>query len=143
MVQQLSRSPLIDRESLAGLADLRMREARALHAAGFGVGATYLAGYAVECLLKAAICKTLDWDHLLGTFQTHDLEGLLLYSGLDRRLRENPNVLESFTRLKRHWSPELRYKSATTEDGLTADQFLQWVEDPRAGVATWLRNNIH
>src|SRR4051812_47467578 len=42
------------------LADKRMREARALLAAGEPDGAFYLAGYAVECALKACIIKKLN-----------------------------------------------------------------------------------
>jgi HEPN domain-containing protein len=37
------------------LASLRLREAKALLAAGFPEGAYYLAGYAVECALKACL----------------------------------------------------------------------------------------
>ena len=39
------------------IAELRLRESKALLAAGFPDGAYYLAGYAVECALKACIAK--------------------------------------------------------------------------------------
>ena len=39
------------------IAELRLKESRALLAAGLPDGAYYLAGYSVECALKACIAK--------------------------------------------------------------------------------------
>jgi HEPN domain-containing protein len=39
------------------VAETRLQESKALLAAGFPEGAYYLAGYAVECALKACIAK--------------------------------------------------------------------------------------
>lgn len=45
------------------LAELRLSESTALLAAGFPDGAYYLAGYAMECALKACIAKrTREYD---------------------------------------------------------------------------------
>jgi hypothetical protein len=44
-----------DRATFQQLAELRLAEARALHAEGLYSGAYYLAGYAIECALKAKI----------------------------------------------------------------------------------------
>ncbi|MEK7732151.1 MAG: hypothetical protein AAB363_09885, partial [Planctomycetota bacterium] len=109
---------------------------------GHFAGAVYLAGYSVECCLKAAICKSLDWERLLGLFKTHDLEGLLLYSGFDRQLRANPSILRSSTEIIANWSEETRYMAPNSFDRPKAEEFLRWVADPKVGVVTWLQNHI-
>lgn len=45
----------MNREDFQRVSEIRLRESRALLAAGFPEGAYYLAGYAVECALKACI----------------------------------------------------------------------------------------
>ena len=47
----------MNRAGFQHLAELRLREAEALLAAGLPDGAYYLAGYSVECALKACIAK--------------------------------------------------------------------------------------
>jgi HEPN domain-containing protein len=47
----------VNRKDLQFLARARLTEARALLDAGHPDGAYYLAGYAVECALKACIAK--------------------------------------------------------------------------------------
>lgn len=143
MAPQLSSSQLIDRGRLRSLVDLRLREARVLFRGEMFVGSIYLAGYAVECELKHAICSTLAWEHLRRTFQTHDLELLLLHSGLDARLRGNQAVLESYTTISELWRMEgdssIRYCREAAIDRETATLFLNCVEDTRVGVVPWLR----
>ena len=101
----------------------------------------YFAGLAVECCLKAAICKALDWEYLLGAFKTHDLEGLLAYSGLDRELRAEPAIVESFSRLAQRWSGKdsptepkdpgsVRYMPPASLDERKTDDFLQVGQRP-------------
>ncbi|MFH0980964.1 MAG: hypothetical protein V2A79_05445 [Planctomycetota bacterium] len=123
--------------------------------AGHYAGAIYLAGYAVECYLKAAICAALDWDELHGTFKSHDLEVWLLHSGLERRMGapEAAQVRESFGKITGVWILEgtdgskdskknIRYRDpfdVTEED---ARKFMYWVYDPHAGVVPWVRRQI-
>ena len=49
----------MNRTDLQKLSNARIREARILFAAGEYSGAYYLAGYAVECALKACIAKSV------------------------------------------------------------------------------------
>ena len=95
----------------------------------------------------------LDWVELLGAFKTHDLEGLLKYSGFDRQLRSSPDVLESFSRSTKLWSGQdtngraaeptgIRYSLPAEFDKQRADDFFKWLNDPDAGVIPWLRNRI-
>jgi HEPN domain-containing protein len=56
----------MNREDFQQLAESRLKEARALLTAELPDGAYYLAGYAIECALKACIAKRT---------QQHDLSG--------------------------------------------------------------------
>jgi HEPN domain-containing protein len=48
---------LVDRNELQALSRLRLKEAAALLELGWFDGAFYLAGYSVECALKAMHCE--------------------------------------------------------------------------------------
>jgi hypothetical protein len=72
----------MNRIDLQELSEIRIRESRALLDAGFSDGAYYLAGYAVECALKACIAKrTQEHDFpdkkLVNDSHTHNLKTLL------------------------------------------------------------------
>ena len=153
MPTTLSIKALLARDDLLALTDARLQEAGLLRTAGHYAASIYLAGLAVECCLKAAICKSLDWDVLLGAFQTHDLEGLLKYCGYDRQLRTNPEVLDNFNRLAKRWAGvetsndvrdpgSVRYKLIDAYDARKADDFFRWVSDPETGVIPWLQSRM-
>jgi len=147
MAGQLSRTPIIRRDDLREIAESRLAEADVLAQRGYSAACVYLAGYAVECYLKYAICRRLDWDALLGAFKVHDLEGLLLYSGLDKELRSDANVSANFRRVCSLWSMDaadsVRYRrpSEFTVDG--ARKFLSYLRDPENGVVVWLQSKLH
>lgn len=134
------------------IAEARLLEAETLFQAKHYAGAVYLGGYAVECFLKVAICVRLEWDALRGTFKTHDLEGLLLYSGLDRTLRTSRDIVDSFGKIVQIWAIEasgnndgrrsVRYQRPTDIDEQTARRFLEYVANPSIGVVPWLRGRI-
>ncbi|MCK4659683.1 MAG: HEPN domain-containing protein [Phycisphaerae bacterium] len=148
----LSSKPLISRCVLEELGATRLKEANALLQAGHYAGAIYLAGYAVECYLKVAICAALDWDELHGTFKSHDLDVLLLHSGLKKEMEapEAAQVKRSFRKITEVWILEgkdggrdsgknIRYQhpSGLSEDD--ARSFLKWVNDPSVGVVPWVK----
>lgn len=147
----MSRSELkkeiIPRFSLERIAEARLREGKALLAANEFSGAVYLAGYSVECYLKAAICARLEWDSLRATFKTHDLETLLLYTGLQRRLKEDIAVWLNFRKIVGLWNgvdgnPKVRYDDPDSIDELTAKAFLSYLEPAPEGVIPWLQKAI-
>lgn len=143
MAPQLSKKTIIERETLREVAEARLKEAEMLFEAKHYAGTIYLAGYAVECYLKVAICVTLGWNELLSTFKVHDLEGLLLYSGFENQLRSNAVVADNFAKIVTIWKVDendsVRYRRPTDFDEPIAKQFLQYISDPKAGVVTWLR----
>lgn len=143
MTTPLSTSSLIARQSLEALAESRLREARILFENGQYVASIYLAGLALECCLKVAICDSLDWDDLRRGFKFHDLEALLVYGGLDRRLRACGPILENFNKIRKLWAGgEVRYMPPEDYNKQVAEDFLTWIDDKEQGVVTWLRNSI-
>lgn len=134
MVAQLSDKLIIKRELLKVVAETRVADAASLFDAGRYAAAVYLAGYAVECSLKAMICKTLDLDDLPGTFAVHDLELLLLHSGLNKRIRENSQVHEAFKKLDEVWSEVVRYDDPVKYTTQEAGRMMTLVRE----VVQWL-----
>ncbi len=150
MAVSLRNKTIISQAELIELGNERLAEAEALRLGAKFAGAVYLAGYAVECYLKAAICKTLDLSGLPIVFMTHDLDVLLFHSGLDNTLRADTVLAGSFTHIVGIWSVErreerqggktimkesVRYRKPSDFDDATAKSFLTAV----AGVVKWLR----
>ncbi len=71
--------------------------------------AVYLAGYAVECQLKAILCRAKGLSTLPPEYETHDLWRLLEGTGLVERMRRNPDIFRAFERVTRVWTTEMRY----------------------------------
>lgn len=142
----------MNRVDFQRLADLRLKEARALLDAGFPEGAYYLAGYAVECALKACIAKrTREHDFpekkLVIDSHTHDLGKLLDLAGLSDLLK---NDVVSNIELKldwetvRDWSEQSRYElfEGDPMNGLVEAGFLiDAVESKKGGVLRWIRQS--
>ena len=64
----------LTRSDFQQLADVRAAEAAALLAAGRWDGAYYLAGYAVECALKACVAKLTKADREAIRRMTEEIE---------------------------------------------------------------------
>ncbi|MBZ0252339.1 MAG: HEPN domain-containing protein [Candidatus Methylomirabilis sp.] len=135
------------RDELQRLAQERLKDAEALIGVGRFDGAYYLAGYAVECALKAAIAKRfrrheVPTKALVDKFYQHDLGGLL-------RLADEENggtlqrELEARLQLRLHWNtvkqwkPERRYSLGVSE--AEARDFLRAVAARGDGVLAWLK----
>lgn len=123
------------RQELKDLADLRLREAEALFAAGLFDGAAYLAGYVVEVALKARICRVLDspdypdTGKLSRVYAVHDLDQLLLLSGLRRKLGlANPVLFKNWSTAV-PWKPERRYAAAGSVTQRDAQEILDAVSE--------------
>jgi hypothetical protein len=115
----------------------RFEEAEVLNKAGKATGAVYLAGYGIECMLKALVLAAVSAGSrpaMLKSFRGgrgHDYEWLrsiYLMNGGDRFPRD---VTQHFT-LVNDWSTELRYvpRSMRDED---ADAFLR----SAAAIMSW------
>jgi len=135
----------LDRIDLQNLAELRLRDAKLLLDGGQYDGAYYLAGYVVECALKALIAaRTRQHEFpdkvLAKRAFTHDLKELLTISGRksdwDRELN-NDGELEQNWNIVRDWSEESRYEAGRM--GSEAGELYSAIGDPAHGVLACIR----
>ena len=137
-------NPHMNRSILQKLARLRIADARMLLRAGRYQGAYYLAGYAVECALKACIAKqTARYDfpdrRRVEKSHTHDLAQLLDLSGLKAEFDKVTAVdrsLELSWSVAKDWSEASRY-SLTISKAEAADLYSA-VAGRKHGVLRWL-----
>jgi len=134
----------LNRSDFQRLSATRIREARVLYRERLFEGSYYLAGYAVECALKACIAKqTRECDFpdkvAVNKSYSHDLDQLLGVAGLKPALRSGPQRLQVNWAVTKDWSEEKRYDLSVSQresaDILTA--CTSW----KYGVLTWLRNH--
>lgn len=134
----------MNRTDFQEIAEIRLRESRALLAAGLSEGAYYLAGYAVECALKACIAKrTRKHDFpdkkLVNDSHTHNLKILLqlaeLKAEMDAVIDADPGMESELDRVQ-EWSETSRYQRKTDQE---AQALLKAIEDGKGGLLPWIR----
>lgn len=132
------------RKDFQELAAVRLKEARVLLRAGCYEGAYYLAGYAVECALKACIAKRTERHDFpdkkrVNASYTHDMEELLILVGLRRAMVEaaatHPELNKNW-KIVRNWNEESRYDRPSREE---AEDLLDALDDGNHGVPRWLK----
>jgi len=136
-----------NRSDLQKLAQVRVRDAGLLLKAKRWPAAYYLAGYAVECGLKACIVGRLEREPDLIFVErrfsercwTHNLESLLALAGLAATLAteaaSHPELAVSGD-IAKQWDEESRYRLATKGQ---ADDLYEAVADTKHGVLKWIR----
>ena len=138
----------MNRDTFQRLADLRVAEARILLDNGHYSGAYYLAGYAVECALKACIAKQVrEYDFpdfaLARRSYTHKFEELIAAAGLrielQRETRSNPTFSQNWDTIsgENGWEVESRYEYSISENEALA--LFSAVTDENAGVLPWVK----
>jgi HEPN domain-containing protein len=134
----------MNRADFQQLAELRLREAEALLAAGLPDGAYYLAGYSVECALKACIAKRTQLHDfpekkLVNDSHTHTLKELLrlaeLKTELDSVLDADPEMQSNLETVQ-DWSETARYQRKTALDTIA---LLTAIESQKGGLLPWIR----
>jgi len=90
----------------------RILDASELHDARRVHGAIYLAGYAIECHLKYAVCEHTQSTYLESWLENHSWERLVEQSGLSITLRRNKLVQALYEEMAEIWSTSLRYNPA-------------------------------
>ncbi|WP_252263613.1 DNA-binding protein [Paracidobacterium acidisoli] len=123
-----------------------MREARLLLKAGESSGAYYLAGYALECGLKARIAgniprHTFPDRKLANDAYTHDLTRLIKLANLSDILSERAGkdpVFQQNWLLATRWSEASRYSIYTEQD---CRDFLNAIAEKRHGVMSWVKQH--
>ncbi len=133
----------LTRKDFQRLADLRAREAGAFSKSRNQQGAYYLAGYAVECALKACIAKKTRRHEFppkrkyIDEIYTHDLNILLRVAGLDKQLDKDMHAnaaLAANWNTVKVWNEESRYLASGLNGkdlyaAITgADGVLPWIK---------------
>ncbi len=138
-------SPRLNRDGLQRLADLRVAEARLLLDNGHYSGAYYLAGYAVECALKACIAKQVrEFDFpdrkLASESYSHSLRSLLGTAGLVGALGQDnaiyPGLGANWEEVLK-WNVESRYK--TDVSLAECQRFYTAITNSANGILPWIK----
>lgn len=136
----------MNRTDLQRLAEARLREAEALLNAGEWSGAYYLAGYAVECGLKACIARLTglhdfpDKGRAIKSY-SHKFVDLLDVAGL-KSVRKTD--LDANPVFKRHWEIVDAWNEAARYviwNQAEAEDLYQSITAPTDGVFTWVKNH--
>ncbi len=115
---------------LRTIAHSRLQDAHILFTNARYDGAGYICGYAVELILKARICDTLNWPGYpasrneftnLLSFKTHNLDVLLSLSGREQAIKQNHFAHWSIVSV---WNPEDRYRVVGGVSANAAQKFL-------------------
>jgi HEPN domain-containing protein len=137
----------VSRKELQLLSRIRLREARALAKLGMSDGAYYLAGYAVECALKACIAKGTqrhefpDKEKAVASY-SHAFGKLLNVAGLERSQRleaQHDSTFRTNWDIVQLWSPHRRYLITDATDAATTNELIEAVGDRNHGVVRWIK----
>jgi HEPN domain-containing protein len=133
-------------KDLKTISEVRLLEARSLLKGRHFDGAYYLAGYVVECALKACIAKqTKRYDfpnkRIAIDSYTHDLNQLIRVAGLqphlETEMRRDADFAVNWAIVK-DWSEESRY---ARHDAAAAKGLCSAIAEPRHGVLRWLKRH--
>lgn len=115
------------------VANERAQDARAiLLARPPSIGSVYLAGYSVECSLKAVL-KARNRPFATAGASGHDLRGLWEAAGFRLSDLSDTNGAKAF--FLQHWSTDLRYESKTQDIGIGAQDLLA----AAGAISGWLQ----
>ena len=132
----------MNRRDFQNLATIRLREAKLLLASNAPDGAYYLAGYAVECALKACIAKqtkryAFPEKQTVLDSHTHDFKKLLERAGL--RLIHNMAMdqaeFANYWKTVAEWNAASRYGNHSMQ---MAEELINAIANRRFGVLPWL-----
>lgn len=134
----------MNRKELQDLSTIRLREAKALLGLGHYDGAYYLAGYAVECALKACIAKLTKRYEFpdkkrVDSSYSHSLRDLLRVAGLNDVLDQAVTSSQDFRKkwdTVQSWSEQSRYRRHGPD---AAQELLDAITDRRSGVIRWIK----
>ena len=134
----------MNRTGLQELANERIAEAKILLDAGKWSGAYYLAGYAVECGLKACIAKLTKPDefpdkNFAAKCWVHDIEPLVKLAELEKTREEamtaNPDLSDNWD-IVCAWNETSRYERKTQAE---AQALYDAITHDLNGVLAWIR----
>ncbi len=128
----------MDRARFRKLAEIRIKDAKGLLGLRRYSGAYYLAGYAVECALKACISKQTKRyafppkKEVVGTMYTHDVGQLAKLAGFDvERESTGDPIFALHWAVAKDWNESRRYEVFPR---IKAEELYKAVSDPEHGV---------
>src|SRR5690606_16300174 len=132
------------REEFKNIAEIRIREARCLLDQGLNSGAYYLAGYALECAIKACLSKqilqhNIPENKFIKEIHTHDLQKLIKFDEeLSASFREQSGNNDFITNwsLVKDWSEQSRYKTYNKNQ---AEELIEAITKEKGGVLPWIQ----
>jgi hypothetical protein len=144
----LAEGRVVNRADWQHLAEVRIAEAEALLALvpPRPDGAYYLAGYAVECGLKACIARAYnqyDWPEkqFVSDCHTHNLLNLVRLAGLEAAKNAaraaNPALAVNWSIVK-DWNEQSRYQ---THALIKAQRMIEAVSHAADGVLPWIKGH--
>jgi HEPN domain-containing protein len=132
----------MNRKDFQDLSNRRIKEAKILFDAGEYSGAYYLAGYSVECALKASFAKGVkrfDFpDKNVQKVFTHKLAELVVLADLKDELLSTTQTNLKFAagwELVGKWT-ESRYSVRTKDD---AEAIIEAITRAKDGVLPWIK----
>ena len=135
----------MNRFEFQALAVERLADAEALFKAGRYACAYYIAGYSVECALKACIARKTNKDDFpprdANRYYVHDIKKLLEIAGLGFAFEQeakNDAIFDKNWATVRDWTEDTRYESGGQ---LQAEGILAAINDPQHGVLQWLKRD--
>lgn len=137
----------MNRRDFKRLAELRLGDAQALIQARRYSAAYYVAGYAVECGLKACIARQIRQYEFPRSARfsrdafTHDVKELVKLAGLGDVLAEAIRTSEQFGRnwdVAGAWSEESRYQHKSRVEAVA---LLDAITEKGDGVLAWIRQH--
>jgi HEPN domain-containing protein len=136
---------VLSRTELRRLSEDKARDARFLLDRRSFSNAFYLAGYAVEIGLKAAIASqfranTIPEKRFVNDIYSHDLRKLIEVAGLTQQLAvaRQSNGFDANWATIENWRPESRYVMVGRA---SARAMVGAVDDPQDGVLHWIRSH--
>lgn len=136
---------MLNRNELKKLSNIRIKEAKALITSGNYNGAYYLAGYSVECAIKACIAKkTRRYEfpskELANKVWTHNLDELIKLAELrlefDKDIKANKSLELNWAVVK-DWSESTRYQP-NISDKMTLDYYSACTAR-KNGILSWIK----
>jgi HEPN domain-containing protein len=139
--------PEIHKSRLIELAEAKLQDAKLLLDNGRTDNAYYLAGYAIELMLKAILSTrfrtdTLPDRNLLNQIFVHDLVKLTQIALLDRPLKdreENDPAFRAYWQIVLKWTEASRYGEYGKDE---AGALIEAIENSEHGVLPWLRSKL-
>jgi HEPN domain-containing protein len=137
-------SATVNRADFQRLAKERISDAKVLMDARHWSGAYYMAGYAVECALKACIAKLMKAEEFpdrsfAEKCWTHNLTQLLTLAGLkadlEAAMRADTDLADKWDTVK-EWTESSRYTRSTKAD---AEELFEAITEKKHGVLSWVK----